>query len=165
METIAQILSIVAMIIAVLALQIKKTSMYCLSTAITCTMFAVSYFMLGSPTSAAANLICALRGGFASYKTTRKTPYCIWICTLLAASCIFTYTGVLSICVCAAEIAGTLAMWFASEKGIRYTKVFFQSPIWLVNNIIVFTIGGIVTEVFSIISAIIFLWRFRNKKA
>ena len=165
MELVAQMLSIVAMIISVLAIQIKKTSLFCLSTALTCTMFAVSYFLLGSPSSAAVNLICALRGGFASYKTTRKIGYCIFICVLLIASCVFTYTGVLSICVCAAELVGTYAMWFASEIGIRKIKIFFQSPLWLINNIIVFTIGGIITEVFAMASAAVFWIRFRRTKA
>lgn len=164
MEVLAQILSIIGMVGTIFAFQIKKTSHFCIASVCTCTLFAASYFLLGSPTSAIINLVCALRGIFASNKRTRKDVFFVIVCVMIAVSMAFTYVGILSLLVCAAELAGTYGMWFASEKGIRKIRVFFQSPLWLINNIIVFTVGGILCEVFTMISAIIFLLRFRDKK-
>ena len=164
MENLAQILSIIGMIGTILSLQIKKTSHYCAATCCTCTLFAVSYFLLGSPTSAIINLVCAARGVFAANRHTRKTYMFVLVWIAIIASTVFTYTGVLSILVCAAELVGTYAMWFASEIGIRKFRIFFQSPLWLINNIAVFTIGGIITEVFSMVSAVIFWIRTARKK-
>jgi len=165
MDILAQILSIIGMIGTILSLQIKKTSHYCAATCCTCTLFAVSYFLLGSPTSAIINIVCALRGILASNRRTKRDFVFVAVCTLIAVATALTYTGVLSILVCAAELVGTYAMWFASEIGIRKFRIFFQSPLWLINNIIVFTIGGIITEVFAMVSATVFWIRTARKKA
>ncbi len=165
MEVLAQILSIIGMIGTVFAFQIKKTSHFCVASVCTCTLFAISYFLLGSPTSAIINMVCALRGILASNRHTRKDYMFVAVCTVIAVATALSYTGVLSLLVCAAELVGTYAMWFASEIGIRKFRIFFQSPLWLINNVVVFTIGGITCEVFSMVSAVVFWIRFRHKKA
>lgn len=163
METIAQILSIIGMIGTVLSMQIKKTSRYCFATMCTCALFATSYILLGSFTSAGMNIVGAVRGALASNSKTHTKPCFFIICVALAVTTGFTYGGILSLAVCVAELVNTYAMWFTSEVTIRKLRCCITSPIWLVNNISVKVIGGTICEVFTIISAVVFLVRNRKR--
>ena len=164
MEIIAQILSIIGMIGTVFAFQIKKTSHFCIMSIFTCSLFATSYLLLGSPTSAIINLVCAVRGILASNsKTNTRLSFGIISLVIIIATA-FTFNGILSVLVCFAELVGTYAMWFATEIGIRKFRIFIQSPLWLINNVCVFSIGGIICELFSMASAIIFWIRMTRKK-
>ena len=163
MEIIAQILSIIGMIGTVFAFQIKKTSHFCIMSVFTCSLFATSYLLLGSPTSAIINLVCAVRGILASNsKTNTKLSFGIISLVIIIATA-FTFNGILSVFVCFAELVGTYAMWFATEIGIRKFRIFIQSPLWLINNVCVFSIGGIICELFSMASAAIFWIRMTRK--
>ncbi len=164
MEIIAQILSIIGMIGTIFAFQIKKTSHFCIMTVFTCSLFAISYLLLGSPTSAIINLVCAVRGILASNSKTKKNLSFVIVCLAIIGATAFTFKGILSVLVCVAELVGTYAMWYANEIGIRKFRIFIQSPLWLINNICVFTIGGIICELFSMVSAIIFWIRMTAKK-
>ncbi|MBQ2826565.1 MAG: YgjV family protein, partial [Clostridia bacterium] len=82
---------------------------------------------------------------------------CLYIVTV-----IFTYESLVSILLLIAQIVGTYAMWFGDGKRIRTLQLCVVSPIWLLNNILVFTIGGIIAEVFTIASAIISFFRYRK---
>ncbi|MBR5460745.1 MAG: YgjV family protein [Clostridia bacterium] len=164
MEIIAQILSIIGMIGTVFAFQIKKTSHFCIMSIFTCSLFATSYLLLGSPTSAIINLVCAVRGILASNsKTNTRLSFGIISLVIIIATA-FTFNGILSVLVCFAELVGTYAMWFATEIGIRKFRIFIQSPLWLINNVCVFSIGGIICELFSMASATIFWIRMTRKK-
>ena len=163
MEIIAQILSIIGMIGTVLAFQIKKTSHFCFATMCTCTLFAASYILLGSYTAAGINLICAVRGALAANPKTHTKLWLIIICAAQIIATAFTFGGILSIAVCAAELLNTYAMWLTSELTIRRVRYAITSPIWLINNICVGVIGGIICEIFTIVSAIIFCIRMRKK--
>ncbi|MBQ9976060.1 MAG: YgjV family protein [Clostridia bacterium] len=163
MEIIAQVLSIIGMIGTVFAFQIKKTSHFCIMSVFTCSLFATSYLLLGSPTSAIINLVCAIRGILASNSKTKKKLSFGIICLAIIGVTALTFNGILSVLVCVAELVGTFAMWFATEIGIRKYRIFIQSPLWLINNVCVFTIGGIICELFSMVSAIIFWIRMTRK--
>jgi len=169
MEIIAQILSIIGMIGTVLAFQIKSKSRFCFATMCTCTLFAASYCLFGicgttgAFTSAGVNLICAGRGAFASYSKTRTKPWFALICVLLITVAVFTYDGIMSIFICFAELLATFSMWFTREITIRRLRYAVISPIWLVNNWRIGSIGAVICEIFSIISAIIFCIRMKKK--
>jgi hypothetical protein len=59
-----------------------------------------------------------------------------------------------------AQLVGTLAMWSRNGKTIRVLQLFCVSPLWLIHNIFVFSIGGILCEVFNLGSIIVSLIRF-----
>lgn len=172
MEIIAQILSIIGMIGTVLAFQIKSKSRFCFASMCTCALFATSYALFGicgmpgAFTSAGVNLICAGRGALATSLNTRTKPFFAVVCVLLIGVSVFTYDGIMSIFICFAELLSTFTMWFTSEIMIRRVRYAIISPIWLVNNLRIGSIGAVICEIFSIISAIIFCIRMRkNKKA
>ena len=76
------------------------------------------------------------------------------------AGTVFVYDNPWSIVLFVAQIVQTYAMYFMSGSGIRRAQYFFVSPVWIVNNIIVFSIGGIVCELFMMTSALVSYLRF-----
>ena len=54
----------------------------------------------------------------------------------------------------------TLLMWGGNGKYIRYGQLFASSPSWLVHNIINFSLGGIIGEIFTMCSVIVSFIRF-----
>ncbi len=61
-----------------------------------------------------------------------------------------------------AQGGGTLAMWSRNGKTIRVTQLFCISPLWIVNNVYYASIGGVVCEVFNMLSVIVSFIRFRK---
>ena len=61
-----------------------------------------------------------------------------------------------------AQAGGTLAMWTRNGKTIRIAQLSMISPIWIVNNVFYFSIGGILCEVFNMLSVVISMLRFRK---
>ena len=67
---------------------------------------------------------------------------------------IFTYNGILSIFPIVAATIYIIPIWTGNEKTIKKTA-FFCYYLWLVYNIFVFSMAGIISNVISIISTFI----------
>ena len=127
-------------------------------------MFALNFLLLGAPTGCVLNLINIYRGAvMAGGKRLHKLPFLISIQAIYIIATVFTYTNIFSVIALTAQLIGTFAMWSGSGKTIRILQLFCVSPLWLVHNIFVFSIGGIVCEVFNIGSIIVSLIRFGKK--
>ena len=59
-----------------------------------------------------------------------------------------------------AMVIATVGMWMRNGAKLRLVQLVAVSPLWLINNIIVFTIGGILCEVFVITSVLVSIWRY-----
>ena len=57
----------------------------------------------------------------------------------------------------------SVLMWKEDGKKIRYFQVSALSPAWLIHNIFNFTLGGILAEIFNMISAVVSIVRFGKK--
>ena len=57
----------------------------------------------------------------------------------------------------------SVLMWKDDGKKIRIFQTVALSPSWLIHNIFNFTLGGILAEIFNIISAVVSLIRFKEK--
>lgn len=162
MEIVAQIIGIVGMTLNILSFQCKKNRNLFIMMGIGGVMWVLNYFLLGAIVGAAFNAINIARSFLAiKDKTRTKLVFVIVVC-LYIVTVIFTYESFVSILLLIAQIVGTYAMWFGDGKRIRTLQLCVVSPIWLLNNILVFTIGGIIAEVFTIASAIISFFRYRK---
>jgi len=56
----------------------------------------------------------------------------------------------------------TVGLWRKSPKKTRWIQLLGVSPLWIIYNIVNCSIGGILCEGFTIISAIIYLIRYKN---
>ena len=82
---------------------------------------------------------------------------------LMAVCGALTWNGWSSLLPTAAMVVGTPFLWTQNGKTLRLAQLFFVSPCWLTYNVIVFSIAGVFTESFNIISVIVSLCRFGLK--
>ena len=160
---IGQIISIIAMSLIILSFQMKSNKKLLIMQMSASTLFAVSYFLLGANSGAIVNLISAVRCLLIYFLANKKSKILlIGIELSFIIACAITYAGVPTILVLLASLIDTFSMWKNSGTLIRYTRLFAVSPLWLVHNIIVFSIGGIICEIFSITSCIISFIRYKK---
>ena len=164
MEILAQIIGILGTCAAFISFQLKENKKFFIVQATSGLMFALNFLLLGAPTGCVLNLINIYRGAvMAGGKRLHKLPFLISIQAIYIIATVFTYTNIFSVIALTAQLIGTLAMWSNNGKTIRILQLFCVSPLWLVHNIFVFSIGGIVCEVFNIGSIIVSLIRFGKK--
>jgi len=161
MQLAAQIIGLIAAAFNIYSFQMKGNKYLYLLQATGGTLFAISFFMMGSYTAATLNLICLLRGGIlaAGRKWTNVYTYLLLMVTFLLAG-IFTYDGYLSVLVTIAQLVSTTTMFSRNGKVIRIFQFFLVCPAWLYNNIVTMAVGGIITEVVSMVSILVSFLRF-----
>lgn len=169
-EIIAQAVGIVAMIINILAVQFKKPRQLFICRIVASFLWGVNFLLLGSPTGAIINIVNIIRSIFLLNPKTFTKPF-LWVTVILygvAGFATMDYTLslllILDILIILSQWVDSVGMWSNNFRNIRFCQLFAISPVWLVHNIVVFSIGGIITEVFTIISTIIALIRFRKKQ-
>ena len=134
----------------------------------------MSYLLLGAFGGALTNVVAVINSAvlFLGPKY-RKKPILVAVCLGFVAVQVFlllTFNGVWSartivetvfgFVVALAQVAVTIAMWRDDGRIIRNTRLFITSPAWLIYNIIVFSLGGIICEAFSMTSIIISFIRY-----
>lgn len=170
MELAAQVIGILAMTVNILVVQFKKPQHIFLCRAASSFLWALNMLLLGSPTGAVLNVINIVRSLFLLGKKTSEKPFLYITMGLYALSGLLTMEyslsimALLSVLIILSQCIDTVAMWSKNPTYIRYSQLFAISPVWLVHNIYVFSIGGILAESFAIVSAIIALIRFRGQK-
>lgn len=161
---IAQAISILGMALSILSFQCKENKKFFITQAASGACFAVSFLLLGSTTAAFLNFINIFRGwvfGFAPKKA--RTALAVVTAGAYIVSTVFTYAGWLSILVLAAQLVGTTVMWTDNGKVIRVAQLAFVSPAWFTHNVINFSLGAVLCEIFAITSTVISLIRFRKE--
>lgn len=163
---VAQALGILALVIMVFSYQQKerKTLLYFQMVSNAC--FAASYFMLGGVSFAVMSLINIARSFVFSKEDTKWGQSRVWLYVFLAVpviSGILTWESPLSLLVIAATVVLTLALY--SKDGKRMRKLFLLPPVLYISyNVAHKALGGIGSDVFCLISAIVAIYRFDIKK-
>lgn len=167
-EIIAQAVGIVAMAINILAVQFKKPRQLFICRIVASFLWGVNFLLLGSPTGAIINIVNIARSIFLLNPRTFTKPF-LWVTLalygvagLLTMEYTFSLLLILDILIVISQWVDSVGMWTNDFRKIRYCQLFAISPVWLAHNIVVFSIGGILTEVFTIISTVIALLRFRK---
>lgn len=164
MEMIAQIISLIAMLINILSFQCKRTRDLCLMQAAGGFMFAISYFMLGSNVSAAFNLINILRSAVGANERLHTAKYFVLLSLAYVVATLFAFDSWWSFALMATQIVGNYMVLFGDGKFIRKVQFFVICPMWLINNspLVVFSVGGILCEVITMVSIIVSFIRYRK---
>lgn len=161
MDIAAQIIGLVASAFNIGSFQMKDNKRLYICQSIGGVLFSVSFFMLGSYTAALLNLICLLRGGaLAAGKKFSGWPMYALVMGLFTLAGVLTYDGYLSIIITAAQLISTTTMFSRNGKVIRVFQFFLVCPAWLYNNIVIFSLGGIITETISMVSILVSFLRF-----
>ena len=161
MQLLAQIISIIGMITAFISFQYKENKKLFVWLTISGVAFSISYFMLGAFTGGVLNVINIARGLVFGFFTGKKRTYSFWIIAVaLVASTIVTYTDYFSVLTMTGHLVTSFFMWKGNCRNIRMSQFFVASPIWLLYNICVFNLGGIICECFNLVSVLVSLIRF-----
>lgn len=163
-----QALGILGMTCAVISQQCRKNLFYFLFQAGCSGFFLVQFLLTHSYTGMILNSLNILRSvvmlGGERYKKT-------WILIALelaytAATAISVFvlhdSMWLSLLILAAQILGTLVIWTGNGKYIRYGQLTVISPPWLIYDAFAHSIGGVLCEVFNLVSTTIALIRYRK---
>lgn len=169
MEFWVQAISIFAMAFQIIAFQFRKNTTYLILHGTGGIAFAVSFFLMGPSgySSALINTVGVAKSfTFAHHnkKMFQRVFLILFICLYAAVTVATTIiTGKfewISFLILLAQIVGTVAIWTDSARIIRIVQLVFVSPVWIVNCIINFSLGGIICHIFIIISIIISIKRF-----
>ena len=163
-----QLIGYVGTACALTSYQCKKNRNYYLFQTGCGIAFAVQFTILGSWAGMLLNIFSIMRGIiFALGDKCKKLAYLLLMEFCFTASCIaaplfFGEKWWIAVLLFIAQGGGTLAMWTRDGKIIRKTQLFCISPLWIVNNVYYASIGGVVCEVFNILSVIVSFIRFRK---
>lgn len=165
-EIIAQSIGMVAAVIAISSFQCRSTKKLFLLQCISAFLFTTHFLLLGAYAGFAQNGLGFLRAVFL-YNRERewaRSPFVFWGLMVSFVLCgAVTFENIFSLLPVAAMLVSTIFMWTGDGKKLRTAQLFAVSPLWLTYNITVFSISGILTESFNIVSVIISFLRMRKK--
>ena len=168
-EIIAQGFGIVGLLLFVLSFQCKSSQKLVFVQGLGGMMFFINFLLIGAYGGALFNLTILVRGLL--YKNKNGNLWKpIFVNLLFTAAYIYSLTLIwgdalqilLTTLPYISLLIMSVLMWKDLDKPIRYFQVFALSPAWLVHNLFNFTLGGILAEVFNIVSAVISLIRFKK---
>lgn len=178
-KIIGQIIGIIASIIGVSSLQFKKAKVIIAMQLVSTFLFSASYLIRGMFTGALANFFGAGRAVVYYNREKLKADRLFWVfiinfffltvygMTFLLFGTEFTVRNAI---IEAFPIIGmwiqTIGFYLNTGKGIRIANL-SSSPCWLTYNICTKSIGGMISDIFCFLSAIVGMVRHdikRNKK-
>ena len=163
-RTIGQILSIVAVATGFISFQMKTPRGILIFQLITALIFSTHYFLIGATSATALNLMAAVQCLFYYLRNKRnsKSPVVPIVFTaLMIASSILTWDGWYSVFIMAGLVINTVSLGFSSQTIRKLNLV--KSPLCLTYNVCVFSIGGIIYEAATFVSAIIGLFKYSKQ--
>ncbi len=166
-ELIGQVFGIFGLLAAVCSFQMGKNKVFFIFQGLSGLMFCINFVLVGAVSAALFNLTNLVRGIVFS-KTDRKMWKIVVIQILYTMCFIFALFFIkgdwfqifLSVLTFLSLVVMSVFMWYGNGKYIRYCQVFFTSPAWIVHNVFNFTLGGILCEVFNMVSVVVSFVRF-----
>ena len=164
-----QSIGFLAMAIGILSFQRKRRAAIIGFQMTASTLWSIQFLLLGGYSGTIQNVLCIARGFVLVQKGKRKWADSYY--TLAAIIFCFAATGFITVGLegawallpIGASIASSIALFMDKEEILRKLSL-IVSPLWLVYNVHTGSIAGIVAETFTIISILIALYRFREKK-
>ena len=165
MKIFATILGYLGMAFLAFSFQCKREKALFVCQMVSGLFFVFHYGLLGDYTGMAMDGVCFLRAlMMASGKRalmSRGMMYGILATILLL--CVVTWEGVFSLFPTIALLVSTVFLYSANGDKIRYAQLFCTSPAWMVYNIYVLSIPGILCESLDMGSVILYEIRRRRK--
>lgn len=164
-DVLIQLIGFAAMALGIFSFQMKKRNGILILQTVAGFLWGLQFFFLGKYTGAALNGVSVARNILYSFKEKHK-----WarskllpaaVITAFFLSGIFTYDGIISLCPTAAMIISSVALFISDEKKIRILSL-FVSPLWLIYDAASFSIAGVISEIFTLTSIFIALYRFKK---
>ncbi len=125
-------------------------------------LYTLHLLLLGAVTGGISYIINTVRSFCLGSKNSfaRSRTMCGILCGLQIAALCLTWGGWLSLLPVAANIASTIGGYTYNGKKIRLTGMLINSPLWIIYNISVGSLAGILDEVVSEASMILSIVRY-----
>ena len=165
-DIIIQAIGIVAMGLAIFSFQSKESKGVLYLQVGSSTAWAIHFLLLGAYTGAILNAIAIVRNLLFSFKRYRFFASKWWIAVfsvIFTVVAVLTWEGWLSILPLVGMVTSSFAFFMKDANKLRYLY-FLSSPPWLIYDAISKSIGGTITEAFCMISIIIALIRYSDKR-
>lgn len=160
-----QITSIIGMVITIISFQMKTRKQIILMQTAGSAFFLLSYFLLGSWSAVCLNVVFLIRNIVFYFSKDKKwAQHKAWLVALLCAvvaAGLIGFRSWLDILPVVGSVFGTVAMYMKNENMLRLLKL-GDSPCWLIYNCTIPSTGGIICEVFNMISIIVGLIRYKK---
>lgn len=156
MYLLSQIFGFAGLACSVAAYQCKKHRGVMLLKTSNELLFAVQYFLLGTYTGMAMNIVSSIRNLTFSYlvkKEKSTLPFQIIFCIAFTISGIVTWKNYLSLIVILAKLLTTIVYGMKNTKYLRYATV-PTSVFWLIYNYSCHAAAGVISEILSLISLV-----------
>lgn len=163
---ISQLFEITGATLSLYAMQRKKKTQILNYTVLAATCGIFHYLFLGAWSGVATKIVSASRNTVAAYEAHKHRVSKSWpiiFVALYIIGGIFTYSSPLSILPVAATSIYTIAIYIGNESVIRKTAL-FTSALWLIYNICVFSIFGIIMQVIFIINDLLAILRYKKAR-
>lgn len=162
MQIIIQAIGGLGIIASIIAFQTKKHNQILLFKTLNEFLFAIQYFLLGAYTGMAMNLVGCVRNIIFTKQVEKgkKTIISVILFSILfTVFGIVTWGGAKSLLIIVAKVLSTVAY---SNKNTTVVRgiILITSISWLIYNVCVFSIAGILCEAFTLISLVVGIIRF-----
>ena len=169
-ETIGQIIGIFGVIALFFAYQMKDRKGLLLLQMLGIALFATQYFMINALSGAVLNIVCLVRTIFFYFaegkiknRTLEKYVFPLFFAGLVCVFAVFSWEGWYTWLMLVCLAVNSFCTGACSPQSFRYSLL-FTCTLALIYNIIVFSIGGIINDVVSIISAVVGIIRYNKKQ-
>lgn len=169
-QLVAQLLGFLGTVIIVIGMQQKKYKHIVISKIGNEFLSSIHYLLLGGYTGMLANLASCLTNGcyyFRIKKGKSTLPFQIIFGCMFVAIGVLSWHGPISIFVVLAKLISSVALGIKNPKAIRILNL-ISNPCWLVYNIYVGSIAGMITDslvTMSVLIAVIRLDIFSKKES
>ena len=162
MQIIIQAIGVLGIIASIIAFQTKNHNQILWFRTLNEFLFAVQYFLLGAYTGMAMNLVGCVRNIIFAKQVekNKKTIFSVIIFSVLfTVFGIMTWQGLKSLLIIVAKILSTVAYGNKNTTVVRLL-ILVTSTSWLIYNACVFSIAGVLCEVFTLVSLVVGVIRF-----
>ena len=153
-----------AVAVFILSYQIRSNRRLFLLQLIGSALFCLQFFLLDAKSgclSLAVNMLRnALMMKYSEWSWVRRKWCPAAIAVLFTAVLIVTWNGPVSLLAFTASVSSTFAYWSNSPRSIRMVNLVCASPCWLIYDVIVHSLGGILSESITIVSILVSFLRF-----
>ena len=168
---ISQIIGLAAVGLYLLSYQLKKRIHIVWATCISNALYVLQYILLGAFSGAIMDFLSSVSSFFACRKNTPSLkPYAKWIAlsnmlviTIAGLAIAFIQRDPIELLPIAGALFQTGGLWYEDEQTIRKFGL-CGAPFWLIYNFISQAYGAALGSVLAIVSIIISMIRYREKK-
>ncbi|MBQ9162070.1 MAG: YgjV family protein [Clostridia bacterium] len=163
-DIIAQAVGIVAMAFVILSFQFKSNNVCFAMNLAGGALFLIHYGMIGAWGGCLMNAVACVKSIVLLLgEKVKKLPVLVALLGLYAGVTAFVmikgWDGPLAIMACVAQFAVTIGMWTRDHIKLRVVRGGIVAPLWIVYNFLSGSIGGVVCELFTMSSVIVYFVR------